>query len=307
MKKLLFVYNPHSGKGEIGKWLSEILCRLTRGGYTVTVHPTSAPRDGEEYIARHGAEYDFVVCSGGDGMLHELFCALTALPAPPPCGYIPAGTVNDFAASLKIPRQPLEAAELILKGTMRKIDAGRLNGRTFAYVAAFGVFTQVSYSTDQRMKNALGAAAYLIDGLKSMDLIHLSSHSVKTEVGIDGRAQKGEFILGLAGNTYSVAGLANLIPKGAQMDDGLLDYVFIRTPASIGELQQIVHALLTQNLNIPGILSGQAKRLDIRTETPVQWTLDGEFGGETTQAAVEMLEKAVLIAAPDAIQPPAAR
>lgn len=299
MKKLLFVYNPHAGRGEIGRALSDILFRFTKAGYLVTARPTLAPRDGQEFIAAHAGEYDLVVCSGGDGMLHELFSGIINAGEKVNCGYIPAGTVNDFAASLKISRSPLEAADMLMKGHFRQIDAGVFNSRTFAYVAAFGMFTAVSYSTDQRMKNALGAAAYVIDALRSLDLIHFQDAAIHARVQVNGQEWEDDFLFGMAGNTLSVAGIPNLVPPGARMDDGLLDYLLIRMPRSIQEFDRIRAALMGRRLNAPEILCGQAPTLEIETDRPIQWTLDGEFGGETAKAYLGIREKAICLAAPE--------
>ncbi len=298
MKKLLFVYNPHSGKGEIGQSLSDIICTFTGSGYNVAVHPTSAALDGQNFIAECAGEYDMIVSSGGDGMLHELFCGLIASGKSVPCGYIPSGTVNDFASSMKIPKEPVKAAETVVAGNFQEIDAGVFGGNIFSYVAAFGMFTKVSYATDQRMKNVLGAAAYLIEILRSMDIKHFYESTVHAKVIMNGEEYEDDFIFGMAGNTFSVGGLSNLVPNDAEMDDGLLDCMFIRTPKTIPDLERIKIALINQSLDIPGIITGKTDKLTVISEKPIQWTLDGENGGETTNVDIGIRNKAIRIAVP---------
>ena len=298
MKKLLFVYNPHSGKGEIGNSLSDIVCVFTAAGYDVTVHPTGAQSDGRDYIAAHAAEYDIAVSSGGDGMLHELFDGIIASGSGVTCGYIPAGTINDFASSLKIPKVPKAAAEVIVAGNTASVDAGVFNGSIFSYVAAFGLFTKVSYATDQNMKNMLGAAAYFIEILKSMDLKHFREASVRAKISANGEEYQDEFIFGMAGNTYSVGGLANLVPEGASMDDGLLDCMFIRTPKSLAELDAIRNAIMTRRYDIPNLICVKTDRVEMFTEREIEWTLDGEFGGSTDHAVIGVKNRAVTITVP---------
>ena len=298
MKKLLFVYNPHSGKGAIGQSLSEIICRFTDGGYDVTVHPTREQRDGQNYIRDHAGEYDTVVASGGDGMLHEMFCGFHEAGIKMPCGYIPAGTVNDFASSLKIPKVPEEAADIIVAGNFKELDAGLFNDTVFSYVAAFGMFTKVSYATDQKMKNALGAAAYFIEVLKSLDPKSFRDSTVRAKISFGGEVYEDEFIYGMVCNTLSVGTLTGIVPQGAKMDDGLLEGVFIKAPKNLPELDSIRNALVTGNLDIPGIVYSKSSAFTVETERETEWTLDGEYGGSHTLTDIRVKEKAVIIAVP---------
>ena len=298
MKKLLFVYNPHSGKGAIGQSLSEIICRFTDGGYDVTVHPTREQRDGQNYIRDHAGEYDTVVASGGDGMLHEMFCGFHEAGIKMPCGYIPAGTVNDFASSLKIPKVPEEAADIIVAGNFKELDAGLFNDTVFSYVAAFGMFTKVSYATDQKMKNALGAAAYFIEVLKSLDPKSFRDSTVRAKISFGGQVYEDDFIYGMVCNTLSVGTLTGIVPQGAKMDDGLLEGVFIKAPKNLPELDSIRNALVTGNLDIPGIVYSKSSAFTVETERETEWTLDGEYGGSHTLTDIRVKEKAVIIAVP---------
>lgn len=299
MKKLLFVYNPFSGKGAITGALSDVLCKFTEAGYEVTVHPTSAQGDGQDFITCHAEEYDLIVCAGGDGMLHELFGGIIASDCVKPCGYIPSGTINDFASSVKIPKNPAEAADIILAGCFEKIDAGCFNGDIFAYVAAFGIFTDVSYSTSQNLKNTFGVTAYLLEALRSLDLRHFNEATVHAKIKFNDTEIEDDFIFGLVGNTLSVGGRPNLIPPDAQMNDGLLDGVFIKAPRNIIELEKIQFALISQNLSSPFIFTEKASAFEIAADRDIRWTLDGEFGGNCDNAVITVKEKAVTIAVPE--------
>jgi len=299
MKKLLFVYNPHSGKGAIVQSLSDIIATFSLGGYEVIAHPTSAALDGQNYIAAHAGEYDIVVSSGGDGMLHELFCGIVESKSMVPCGYIPSGTVNDFATSLDIPKEPVEAAKVIINGNYTLIDAGIFGDKVFSYVAAFGMFTKVSYSTNQSIKNTIGSAAYLLEILRTMDIINFYKSNVHAKIVVNGQEYEDDYIFGMAGNTFSVGGMSNLVPNEASMNDGLLDYMFIRTPKSMSELERIKIALINQDYKIPGIITGKTDKLTVITDKPVRWTLDGEDGGETLNINIGIIHEAIKIAVPD--------
>jgi YegS/Rv2252/BmrU family lipid kinase len=164
MKKLLFLYNPTAGTGKVRARLGEIVDRFIPFGYEVTLHPTQYRGDATEFVRERGAEFDRVVCAGGDGTLNEVVSGILDLKHPPQLGYIPTGSTNDFSRTLKLPGDLLAAADCSVMGTVRKIDVGMLNDRCFIYVAAFGLFTDVSYSTPQNLKNALGHLAYILQG-----------------------------------------------------------------------------------------------------------------------------------------------
>lgn len=297
-KKMLFIYNPHSGRGEITQSLSDILWRFTRYGYDVTVHPTLARGEGEEFLGKHADEYDVVVTGGGDGMLHELFVGILANGTDIPCGYIPYGTVNDFASSLMISKNPIEAVETIINGKVKQIDAGIFNGNVFSYVAAFGLFTKASYSTDQTLKNLFGFGAYLLEIIKTTDLMHFGDMSVHARVIVSDREYEDDFIFGFAGNTLSVGGLTNIVPSEAQMNDGLLELVFIKTPKSIQDLDLIRQAFMNHDLNSPSILSIQAAKVEVHMDRETEWTLDGEYGGSCKVASIGVINKAMKILCP---------
>lgn len=166
MKKLLFTYNPNSGKGAVKAALSDIISTFTTGGYDVMVHPTCCAGDAIDFISQRGRDFDLIVSSGGDGMLHELAYGMSAGKVDCPCGYIPSGTVNDFASSLNIPKDMQKCAAMIMQEHFQPVDLGRFNGGYFAYISAFGWFTDVSYVTPQKTKNVLGSFAYFLQGLK---------------------------------------------------------------------------------------------------------------------------------------------
>lgn len=306
MKKLLFVYNPHSGTGTIPKYLSEILTILTNGGYDVTVHPTSAPLDGQRYITDNANDYDIIVSGGGDGMLHELINAVITTEPKKPCGYIPAGTVNDYASSLGIPKDIVRAANNVINGEFISVDAGKFGDQYFSYIAAFGMFTDVSYSTDQKVKNIFGAAAYLMNAVKSLDLKKFNeTSSYMTITAENGEELNGEFIFGLCGNTYSVGGLQNVVPYDADMQDGLLDGLFIRTPKNPLELQSINFALLNRKFDdCEHITCIHSPSFTIKSEKSISWTLDGEEGGRTTEIIISAVKAAYEIAVPHRVHSP---
>lgn len=290
-KKMFFVFNPHSGRGRIRSRLFDILQVFSNAGYEVTVHPTREPKDATAQVRDLPDDYDLVVCSGGDGTMDEVVQGMMLREHPIPLGYIPSGTVNDFARSLKIPRNMVQAAEIAVNGRDFPCDIGTLNEEHFVYIAAFGIFTDVAYSTRQDVKNVLGNMAYLLEGMKRLSKIpschvHLISEELETE---------GDFIFGMVTNSRSVGGFKSIIGRKVQFDDGVFEATFIRTPQNAVELQEILAAIVLKEIDSKYMYSFRTSRLVVESEEPIPWTLDGEFGGDWQSVIIQNHQKALSI------------
>lgn len=296
MKRLLYIYNPTAGRQKAKNNLSEALVAFARQGYEITVHPTLFAGDAAETATAQGGNYDRVVCSGGDGTLNETVRGLLAIPEDqrPVLGYIPAGTTNDFSRTLELPKTVAELAEVAGTGQPRRIDVGEAAGHPFTYVAAFGLFTDVSYSTPQANKNLLGHFAYLLEGVSK--LANIPSYRM-TVVSGEGKRIEGDFIYGMVGNTVSVGGLVNLPKDKVQLDDGLFEVLLIRQPQSAKDWQSIFIALTSLELVDGGAVQGfSASEVTFICDQPVAWTVDGEFGGEQRETFVKNMPKALTMA-----------
>ena len=201
-KDMLFIYNPKAGKALIRNHLVDILDVFVKGGYEVTVYPTQARGDAIKKTKKKKDKYDIVVCSGGDGTLDEVCTGMMESKVKVPIGYIPAGSTNDFAASLNLSKNMVQAAEDIVNGDTFAVDIGIFNEDIFAYIAAFGLFTEVTYETDQQVKNVLGHVAYLLEGMKSLATIK----KYKLKVMTDETVFEDEFIFGMITYSHSVGG-----------------------------------------------------------------------------------------------------
>lgn len=291
-KKMLFVFNPCSGKGQIKTKLFEIIDIFIKGGYEVLVHPTQEPQDGYRKVKELADEVDLVVCSGGDGTLDEVVTALMEIEREVPLGYIPAGSTNDFANSLSIPKDMVMAARAIVEGECCPCDVGSFNSDTFVYVAAFGMFTDVSYQTDQNLKNLLGHVAYVLEGAKR--IFDIKAYRVKAISG--GECFEDEYIYGMVSNSRSIGGFKNLTAKrDVQMDDGLLEVTLIKRPKNPLELNEILMALMTRVDNTELIVSFKTDKIEMEFEEEIPWTLDGEFGGVHKTAQIEARKHAMKI------------
>lgn len=282
-KKMLFIYNPMAGKEQIKNKLSDIIRILCGGGFEVTIFATQGKEDATNIVAERGEEFDYVVCSGGDGTMNEVATGLMQLEKRPICGYIPAGTVNDFASSLKIPKIMKKAAELIVAGSVFHCDMGQFNDRYFTYVSGFGAFTEVSYQTPQEWKNALGKAAYFIEALKHIP--DIKTHHMK--ITYDGNEIEDNFILGLVSNSVSVAGYKAYSKMDIMMDDGLFEALFIKEIRNPLELQATLNALMSKKFDAERMFQFSSSQITIESDDDVQWTLDGEDGGVFRQVTMK--------------------
>lgn len=289
MKKLLLIVNPRAGKNKSLAPLYEAIARLSAGGYLVHVRETAAPGDATRFARDIGPLFDTVACYGGDGTLNETITGLLSAGADTPIGYIPAGSTNDFASSLKIPTNILKAAQAIVEGEPVSYDVGRFGDRYFSYVASFGAFTRSSYATPQNVKNALGHTAYVLSGIT--ELSQIRNEHVKME--IDGQVVEGDFLFGAICNSTSVGGILTLDPKQVDMGDGLFEILLVRAPENLGEIHECIQALQSQKYNCAMLTFRSAQKVRIFADPEMPWTLDGEKedGHETVE--VENLHHAI--------------
>lgn len=271
----LLIYNPVSGKkdGRLER-LGNLVMGLTGQGEELTVYQTREKGDGERYLEEHGnLVYDRIICCGGDGTLHEVINGMMKNGSQLPIGYVPTGSTNDYAKNLGITKD--SALQRIQEGNPISIDIGCVNGEYFNYVAAFGAFTNVSFATPQQWKNTLGYFAYLLQGIKQ--LTDISPKNIRF-LADDGEWQESEVILGMITNSFSVAGIKNFQKQQIQLDDGRMEYLFIKFPRNLVELQQTIAALLGERIDEKYMYYGQFSKLQLESEA-LEWTLDGENGG----------------------------
>lgn len=291
MKNLLFIVNPSAGKKHIKNKLFEIVDLFVKAGYQVRVYPTQSKADATRIVVEEGKIYDLIVCAGGDGTLDEVVTGCMQSGCKTPIGYIPCGTTNDFARSLGIPKDPVRAAKRIVKYQPEPIDVGSFNGDFFIYVAAFGAFTGVTYTTPQEFKNFLGHMAYVLEGIKSVPT--LTSYHLKVEY--DGNIIEDDFIFGMITNSLTVGGFSNPNSKIALLDDGMYEALLVKYPTNPIDLQATAGAYLMGEFNSEYMYQFRAKKIIIESPEEISWTLDGEFGGSSTYAEIINLEHAVHI------------
>ena len=272
MKKMLFIMNPCSGTRKANKYLADIMTLFSQAGYIVITHMTAGPGEGMDVVRQWASQVDLVVCCGGDGTLNESINGLLSCGKDIPIGYIPAGSTNDFAASLHLPSEPVKAAEAILEGVPMAYDVGDFGGRRFSYVASFGAFTKSSYSTPQSVKNALGHTAYILSGIQEISQLHTTHMRLE----LDGEVIEDDFLFGAISNSTSVGGILTLDPKQVDLQDGKFELFLVRVPRNLTELSACIQALQSQKYNCSAITFRSASQVTVSSNSPLTWTLDGE-------------------------------
>ena len=289
---MLFIYNPHAGKGRVKTRLADLQDAFARAGWLIIAHPTQGPGDAAAAAAELGGSVDRVVCCGGDGTLHEVISGLMALKHRPEIGYIPAGTTNDFSRNLRLPGGMDAGAETAAAGCPRLVDVGRFNDQYFIYVAAFGAFTDVSYDTPQSFKNLFGHLAYVLEGAARLPNLHSYHLTVESDAG----REEGDFIYGMVSNTVSVGGFQSR-GHNVSLDDGLFEVVLIRFPQNPAQFQSILTYLMQGGTGDAGGMVTQLRTANLRvtSQAPLPWTLDGEYGGDPTDTRIQVVKQAVSI------------
>ena len=290
MKRLLLIMNPTAGTKKANPHLADILSVFNRAGYECMTFMTQKRGDGTTLAAQYAAWADLAVCIGGDGTFNEVISGVCRAKAGTPIGYIPAGSTNDFAASLNLSKSVLQAAQDIVEGRPKPFDVGRFRDRYFTYVASFGAFTKTSYATSQSVKNALGHLAYLLGGIKELSSLH--SYHIAAE--LDGKTSlEGDYIFGAVSNSTSVGGILTLDPEIVDMNDGQFELLLVKYPKNAAELAEVILSLTSQKYDSPSLLFRPARKLLVEADPGMDWTLDGEFAKGSERIEIENLHSAI--------------
>jgi len=294
-KKILLIINPKAGMIKSMTTLADVLDVFGKNGYDTTSFSTKGKDDATEIVKKHAKNHGIIVCCGGDGTLNEVIKGAMSLETPLPLGYIPIGTSNDFATSLGLSTDVIQAAKDIIDGKLLAHDIGSFNDDNyFSYVASFGTMSDVSYLTPQKMKNVFGHFAYTMEGAGAF--FRMRSYHAKIE--FDDKTIEGDFILGGVSNSKSIGGMIKLKNKEIVLNDGIFELIFFRKPTNIGDVANIARWLVTQNPGNPSIVFEHASAAVISSEEFIPWTVDGEFAGFNKRAEIKNCHNAVSFLSP---------
>ena len=287
MKRATLIVNPVAGKKRIQGQLFSVVRKFSDAGCIVTVRLTKSKGEATEIAAELSRDNcDVVICAGGDGTLNEVICGIMKAKSGLPIGYIPCGSTNDFAQSMKIPTKIPLACDKIIKGKARYFDIGLFGGkRNFSYIASFGAFTETSYNTSQSMKNALGHFAYILEGIKSLG--NIKTYRVTVEA--DGKTVTGDYIFGAVSNSTSIAGVLKLKPEEVDVTDGIFEVILAKKPNGASEFNELIGAVLSANLKSPMLEYFKASKVEFISNEKISWTLDGEQMNGAERILIENL------------------
>ena len=297
MKKILFVVNKKTGAGKNSSKVYDAVREFAAAGYATTICPIDIGLRMEAADFLREEQYDKVICMGGDGTLSHTVTSVMELEDRPVIGYIPAGTTNDFSHNIGLGKDIKRAALTAVYGDRFSFDIGKFNDRYVTYVAVFGAFSDVSYGTNQYFKNVFGHAAYVIKGIAAAPKSLSDKSHMKIET--DEETIEGDFVFGAIGNTFTVGGFRLNEMKRENLHDGYFELILIPAPKSKSELPRIAASILRDKVDSPYVIFRRIKRARITAEQNTAWTIDGEEGGNITQADFEVAPEAVTVMVPE--------
>ena len=290
MKTVHLIVNPNAGTRQGRRFLPEMISIFNRAGYLCSVYVTEKRGDAVDFARAHAGEADLVVACGGDGTLNEVITGLQLGGHKLSLGYIPCGSTNDFASGLELPLAPLLACDSIVLGNPRPLDVGLFGSdRYFSYTASFGAFTSVSWSTSQNVKNVLGHAAYILEGIRSLADIH----PIHMKVTADGHEYEDDYIFGAVCNSTSLGGVLKLDNSEVHMSDGLFEALLIPFPPDLLVLNRILTALRTHCYDDPSLYFLRASSFVFEGAPEITWTLDGEAAEGTSRVEIKNIHNAI--------------
>ncbi len=280
--RILVIANLNSGKGKAKEYLP-VVKRELKPDNELKIYLTKDREHTVSFVAKHCAAFDMLIVLGGDGTMNEVINGYVPAKCKTPVGYIPTGSTNDFASSLKLAKNPAEACKVFMKMNTRKIDVGVMNGRYFTYVAAAGAFAETSYATPADLKHRLGYFAYVLSGVKSLSAIK----PLHLRLTVEGRVIEDEYLIALISNSTSVGGVFNYEESLVTLDDGKFEIALLKEPENANEFGSVLKDVIYKNYNGDYITLVSASELLIESPSPIAWSLDGEYGGEYTSMRVE--------------------
>lgn len=301
-KKALFIINPISGKMTLRNSFFDIITLFSNAGFESTVLTTTKTGDATKFASEYGADYDRIIVCGGDGTLNETVTGLMSVEKSrrASVGFIPAGTTNDLADTLRVPKEPISAAKTIIESEPTPNDVGCFNNnRYFNYIASCGAFTSTSYSTPQNLKNSLGHMAYVLEGIRTFNEVK----PVYMKVESKEMTTDGEFLFAGVTNALSVGGVYKLDPKYVDLSDGCFEVILIRMPKTTNDIMDILYRLSNLDYDENQVVFFHTSNVTITSEEPVKWTVDGEYGGNLDKVVIKNLNGAIKIFKSDTVDP----
>ncbi|WP_412988413.1 diacylglycerol kinase [Pediococcus siamensis] len=282
-KRARVIYNPTSGREVLKQNMIDILNVFEEAGFETSAYATTPAPNSARDEARRAAKagFDLVVAAGGDGTINEVVNGIADLHFRPMMAIIPAGTTNDYARALKIPREdPVAAAKVVLKNQRIKMDIGKAGENYFINIAAGGLLTELTYDVPSNMKSIFGYLAYLVKGAELLPQIK----PVDMDIEYDGEHFHGKASMFFLVLTNSIGGFEQIVPD-ASLDDGRFTLIIVKASNLVSILHLMVKALNGNHINDPRIIYSKPKRVKVTpVNDRVMVNIDGEYGGDAPMA-----------------------
>lgn len=277
VKRAKIICNPSSGRQIIQRRVDYLISLLLDEGYTVGKFNTQEKDDAMlETIRTCNEDWDFIVACGGDGTVNEVAKGIAKSERKIPVAILSAGTVNDFANHMGLPRNMDDFFQMIKDENVLNVDLGKVNDEYFINVAASGLLTNVGYQVQPEAKAVFGRMAYYMEGVK--ELPKQKFDPVRVSFVSEEYTKEEDILLFLISNSASIGGFKKLAPD-ANVSDGYLDVVIIKK-SEVGDLAQIfVNIFKGDHVHHPNVEYFKTKRLEVDTEEDITIDIDGEYGG----------------------------
>ena len=298
MKNVLLIRNPIAGKDSKRIDSGEVISAFREYDIECFEKTTTCQGDGIRIAQKYAPAFDAVVCCGGDGTYNEVVNGMLLAGADKPIIYLPCGSTNDFANTLGISKDPKKAAQMYVDGLSNRFDVGTFNDKFFCYIASFGVATDISYNTSQKIKNMLGHSAYLINGfvIRLIPMIK-NLRAVPMRIEYDGGVIEDTFYFGAIANTNEISGMFKLEKHDIKMNDGVFELLLVRGDKPADIVEAFIKAL-RQDYTGKNIVLVKTKNVKIITDEPVDWTLDGEYCRTDGNVDISVMNEAVSVVTP---------
>ncbi|WDV47283.1 YegS/Rv2252/BmrU family lipid kinase [Clostridiaceae bacterium M8S5] len=280
MKKVMFIYNPSSGRQIVQKRIDNICIGLLNGGYLVSKYATTKKYDAmNKTIECCKGDWDIILVSGGDGTVNEVATGIVMGGRKIPVGILPSGTVNDFARFLKLPKTVESFCEMVFDENIMDVDLGRCNDSIFVNVAAGGLLTNVAHKASSELKTYLGKIAYYIEGAK--ELPKQKFMPIKLKFQSEEYEGEDDVLLFLVTNTKSIGGFKKLAPA-AEVQDGYLDCVIIKKSELPEIISLCIKVLRGEHVNHPNVTYFKTRKLYVTnmSDEDTDIDVDGEYAGK---------------------------
>lgn len=294
-RRALIVINPVAGDGRSLSALPGLVKSLTENGIVCTTVTTTGRGIAAEYVKKLGKGCDMVICAGGDGTANEVISGLMAIEERmrPKFAYIPAGSTNDFAAALGLSKRLNENIATIAEGSSVPVDVGKFNDRYYAYICAFGAFTDISHSTSQTAKNLFGPLAYFAKSIETIKNIN----PIRVRFLINGEVIEDDFSFCAISNSHIIGGVIKMKQELVEMNDGMFEIILIKYPKDAIALSKIITALASGEMKSEYIrfFRSSEVKLEILDEKPVDFSLDGELEKNVRSAHIVNIRSGIRV------------